>query len=123
MRISPSFFLFLLTSLLGAFFVSGAGCEGKGSEGSCLSGEMNGIKRMSTSILSSAIVRGPSPGEGRNTWVKYNGLVWTVGMPGAKKTANMDIKAQTELALSQIDERLAQAGIKMTLILTGSELT
>ena len=84
--------------------------EGKGGEGNCVASDMNGLKRVSTKILSSAIVRGPSPGGGRNAWVKYNGLVWTVGMPGAKKTPDMDIKVQTELALSQIDERLAQAG-------------
>ena len=83
--------------------------EGKG-EGNCVTGDMNGLKRMSTSILSSAIVRGPSPGGGRNAWVKYNGLIWTVGMPGAKKTPDMNITTQTELALSQIDDRLVQAG-------------
>ena len=65
----------------------------------------------------SDIIRGPSPGGGRNAWVYYNGLVWTVGMPGAKKTAGMDIKAQTELALAQIDERLAQAGTDKSRIL------
>ena len=108
MHLFHSLFLFLWLVLVSTSIAS----TSEGGEGSCVSGgNMNSMRRMSTSILSTAIVRGPSPGGGRNAWVKYNGLVWTVGMPGAKKTPDMDAKAQTELALTQIDERLAQAGI------------
>ena len=55
------------------------------------------------------IVRGPSPGAGRNAWVKHHHTVWTVGIPTGRQ-ANADIGQQTKLSLASIDERLKQAG-------------
>jgi enamine deaminase RidA (YjgF/YER057c/UK114 family) len=57
----------------------------------------------------SSIERGPQPGPGRSAWVKYNGLVWTVGVPKGRKEDD-DIATQTKITLDSIDERLAQAG-------------
>jgi len=68
------------------------------------------------SSSSSSIVRGPSPGPGRSSWVKHQGFVWTVGVPtGRPPTA--DITTQTKMALDSIDARLAQAGTDKTKIL------
>jgi enamine deaminase RidA (YjgF/YER057c/UK114 family) len=80
---------------------------------SILAASNNFVRKMSTEI-----VRGPTPGPGRSTWVKYNGLVWTVGIPGKGKGGpDVDIVEQTKLTLSNIDERLAQAGTDKTRIL------
>jgi enamine deaminase RidA (YjgF/YER057c/UK114 family) len=63
------------------------------------------------------IVRGPAPGPGRSAWVKYNGMVWTVGVPKGKSSDDASIGEQTKITLASIDERLAQAGTDKTKII------
>jgi enamine deaminase RidA (YjgF/YER057c/UK114 family) len=66
--------------------------------------------------MSTEIVRGPTPGPGRSTWVKYNGLVWTVGIPKGR-TLEATIEEQTRITLNSIDTRLAEAGTSKEKIL------
>jgi len=49
----------------------------------------------------SEIVRGPAPGPGRSSWVKYNGMVYTVGVPKGRE-ADATIEDQTSLTISMI---------------------
>ncbi|GMH97128.1 hypothetical protein TrST_g5385 [Triparma strigata] len=72
-------------------------------------GEWN-HKRSSSSLITSSkgVTRGPSPGPGRNAWVKHKGVVWTVGVPSGR-SPNANINTQTVLALKSIDSRLKQA--------------
>ena len=66
--------------------------------------------------MNKEITRGPTPGPGRSAWVKYNGLVWTVGVPKGREP-DADIATQTKITLASIDERLAQAGTSKERIL------
>ena len=72
--------------------------------------------RRAVITMSKEITRGPTPGPGRSAWVKYNGLVWTVGVPKGR-AADADIATQTKITLASIDERLAQAGTSKERIL------
>jgi len=64
----------------------------------------------------SAIESGAAPGPGRRAWNKYNGLVWTVGVPSGRKEDD-GIEEQTRLTCAVIDKRLAEAGTSKANIL------
>ena len=64
-----------------------------------------------------AVVRGPSPGPGRSTWVRHTGaVVYTVAYPAGGKAMD-GVASQTRKALASLDERLAEAGTDKTQIL------
>ena len=60
--------------------------------------------------MTTSLIRGPAPGPGRCAWVKYNGMVWTVGVPKGKSGNDASIEEQTRITLAMIDARLEEAG-------------
>lgn len=65
--------------------------------------------KISAALPNVAIIRGPSPGKGRSSFVTSNNLVNTVAFPKGFKPDH-DMEEQTRLSLKELDVRLDMAG-------------
>jgi len=74
------------------------------------------VPQIDSNCIMSGIETGAAPGPGRRTWVKYSGLVWTVGVPTGRDT-DASIEEQAKITFANIDKRLAEAGTSKDKIL------